>query len=61
MINNKKELKEWLRYERNRYYINRSFLSIFLHLAGSEKHIIWAFQRRLRMSEYYGRCQCFSM
>ena len=38
MINNKKELKEWLRYERNRYYINHSFLSIFLHLAGSEKH-----------------------
>ena len=53
MINNKKELKEWLRYERNRYYINHSFLSIFLHLAGSEKHIIWAFQRRLRLSEYY--------
>lgn len=52
MISSRKELKEWLDYERNRYELGGVFFYI-KYFAGMEREIIWHFQRRLRITEYY--------
>lgn len=56
MIKNKSELGEWLEYERNKYGLSGFIRTFFMLLAGSEVATIWAFQRRLRITEYYKNC-----
>ena len=58
MIKNKVELAEWLNYESKKYDITLEFLKggwlDYVRLvAGSEKQIIWNFQKRLRKTEYF--------
>lgn len=50
MISNKEELHEYLQYEKERYGSHTSFI---YYLLGSEKAIIWSYQKRLRKTEYY--------
>ena len=57
-IKSKKDLNEWLDYERKKYKIGNSlasFISAILFL--SEKHILWRIQRRLRICEYHLNCR----
>lgn len=54
MITNKKELQEWMTYEREKYYLPSNCIKRAILLAsGNEYAIIWSFQRRLRITEYY--------
>jgi serine O-acetyltransferase len=53
MISSRKELKEWLDYERNRYELGGGVFFYIKYFAGMEREIIWHFQRRLRITEYY--------
>lgn len=53
MINDKSSLKEWLDYEKNKYDVRRGFIGFLYYLVGSEQEIIWGFQKRLRITEYY--------
>ena len=55
MITTKKELKDWLFYEKNRYGIGKNSKIRFLF--GSEIATIWHFQKRLRITEYYYNSQ----
>lgn len=52
MIENRKELKEWLRYESSKYKQNgiKYYLKL---LSGSENAVLWNFQKRLRITEYH--------
>ena len=53
-IQNKKQLKEWLDYEKKRYCVSNRPKDIFLTLTkSSENHILYALQRLLRKVEYY--------
>lgn len=49
MIETKKELNDWLVYEKQKYNIN----GLGKKLLGSENATIWSYQRRLRITEYY--------
>ena len=53
IIKNKDELNDWLDYERERYGIDKSFSEHLKYLFGAEKYVIWEFQQRLRITEYY--------
>ena len=53
MIENKKDLKEWLDYEKRLYGMENSFIHQIKLTIGSEKAVIWKFQRRLRITEYH--------
>ena len=50
---NKQELKDWLDYERKRYGIDKGVSEHLKYLFGTEKYVIWHFQHRLRITEYY--------
>lgn len=53
----KKDLREWLSYEKKRYKIGNSFLSfICAVLFLSEKSVLWRVQKRLRITEYHKNC-----
>lgn len=54
MINSKKELREWLEYEKKKYNINNYFIKKLLNI--DEKIIIWNYQKNLRKYEYYLNC-----
>lgn len=55
MIENRKELKEFLNYEKNIYiddwkdYYKKKF-------SNNEKYFLWKFQKHLRKAEYYKNC-----
>lgn len=52
MIQSRKELREWLSYEKGKYgELNRG--GVLRHLAHTEAAVIWSFQRRLRITEYH--------
>lgn len=52
-IQNKSDLREWLRYEKGKYEIKNLFISRIKEYLGCEREIIFFFQRRLRITEYY--------
>lgn len=53
MIESKKELKEWLDYERSRYPLHTGFHGLARYLAHDEITTIWQFQKILRKAEYH--------
>lgn len=53
MIKNKKDLKEWLSFERKKYGLTGGIKNFFLFCAGSERAVIWSWQKRLRKTEWY--------
>lgn len=56
MIKSKKELNEYLSYERSRYGFKSVFqywIHLFMHM---EQAHIWQFQKRLRITEYHKNC-----
>lgn len=54
MIESKKDLKEWLLYEKNNYNLSyNKIINLLKFLAGSEIVTIWYFQKRLRITEYH--------
>jgi serine O-acetyltransferase len=53
MINSKKELNEWLSYERKQYGCPSGIRGLLRYLVGNENAVIWHFQRRMRITEYY--------
>lgn len=55
MIKTRRELKEWLKYEKNKYFGNKNILLMYITNA-SEKIIIWKFQKKLRKYEYHLNC-----
>ena len=50
MIETKRELEDWLKYEKMKYSIKWGGIK---KLLGSEKATIWSYQKRLRLTEYY--------
>lgn len=50
MIETKRELEDWLNYEKMKYSIKWGGVK---KLLGSEKATIWSYQKRLRLTEYY--------
>lgn len=50
-INSKKELKDWLSYEKSRYNLKHEFLNIFFNVG--EFNTIFKLQKLLRKTEYY--------
>lgn len=53
-INSRRELHEWLVYEKKRYKIGNFIIAYVAALFGvSERCIIWRIQRRLRICEYH--------
>lgn len=52
MIKTRKELKEWLKYEKSKYFGRKNILSMYI-INTSEKIIIWKFQKKLRKYEYH--------
>lgn len=53
MITTKKELNEWISYEKSRYGLRGGISGYVRYLLGSESATIWHFQKRLRITEYY--------
>lgn len=53
MIESKQELKDWLRYEKKFYNMNGMLRKLFYLFTANEKYILWKFQYRLRLTEYY--------
>lgn len=53
MINSKKELREWLEYEKSFYFTSNKVKNIYYILIKNEKSILWTFQKKLRYTEYY--------
>ena len=57
MISTKKDLKEYLNYEKSKYSISNDLFGTMAgyikYFVGSEKMAIWRWQRRLRYTEYY--------
>lgn len=52
MIQSRKELREWLSYEKGKYSeINRR--GVWRYIACTEVAVIWNFQKRLRITEYH--------
>lgn len=52
MINNKTDLKQYLKIEKN-FYISCISDYILKKFSNNEKYYIWKFQRHLRLAEYY--------
>lgn len=52
-IQDKSDLREWLRYEKDKYEIKNLIIARIKAYLGCEKEIIFLFQRRLRITEYY--------
>lgn len=50
MIKTRRELNEYLKYEISKYGQN---VGLIYYLLGSEKAVIWNYQKRLRITEYY--------
>lgn len=55
-IQSKKDLKDWLSVERDKYYKWSRLKSLIIYLIGYEPVIIWSFQKRLRITEYHYNC-----
>ena len=53
MISTRAELKEWLNYERSKYGCYYGVKGIMKYVAGEETAVIWHFQKRMRITEYY--------
>lgn len=53
MIDNKKQLKEWIEYEMNRYGCSSRVKEFIKYILGGERATIWHIQKRLRYTEYY--------
>lgn len=53
MIKSKADLKEWLSYESSKYGLTNVIKEYILFYAGSERAVIWSWQKRLRKTEYY--------
>ena len=53
MISSKKELKEWLDIERKQYGCKTGLNGLISYFAGNENAVIWHFQKRMRLTEYY--------
>ena len=56
MIHNKSELREYLSYEMKRYGIKGNINYLMKLFTGSERAVIWHFQKRLRITEYHINC-----
>lgn len=52
MIKTRNELREWLLYEKE-FYCSKGIRRLFRFFTNNEKRIIWKFQKRLRLTEYY--------
>ena len=50
-INSKKELKDWLSYEKSRYNLKHELLNVFFNVG--EFNTIFKLQKLLRKTEYY--------
>ncbi len=56
IIDSKEKLRDWLEYE-SKYYIEHNRIVFTLRsIACFEKNVIWHFQKRLRITEYYKNC-----
>lgn len=53
MIQSKADLKEWLSYERAKYGLSGGVKDFVLFCVGSERAVIWSWQKTLRKTEYY--------
>ncbi len=53
MIASKKELKDWIVYERSQYGLKKGLNGCISYIVGNENAIIWHFQKRMRLTEYY--------
>lgn len=53
MINSKKELNEWITFEKTKYGCESSVKYHLRRLYGSEQAVLWGFQKRLRITEYH--------
>ena len=53
MISTRAELKEWLYYERSKSGCYYGVKGIMKYVAGEETAVIWHFQKRMRITEYY--------
>lgn len=53
MITTKNELREWLSYEKKNYKCPSGLKGLLLFIAGNENAVIWHYQKRLRITEYY--------
>ncbi len=54
MITNLKQLSEWLKYEKSRYYPDKPYNGLYLidYLVSESYQQIWQFQKMLRWTEY---------
>lgn len=53
MITGKRDYKEWIAYERKRYDISNPLVHVIKFFYGSEKDVIWSYQKLLRKTEYH--------
>ena len=53
MIRSKSDLNEWISYERAKYGLAGGIKYFLLFCAGSERAVIWSWQKALRKTEYY--------
>lgn len=56
IIQSKRDLRDWLSVERDKYYKGNRLKSLIMYLIGYEPVIIWSFQKRLRITEYHYNC-----
>lgn len=56
MIKSKQDLKSYLSYEMSGYGIKGNIAYLSKLIVGSEKAVIWHFQKRLRITEYHFNC-----
>lgn len=59
MINTKKDLKEWLEYEKKLYGLESIIKYSKAKLIKSQSYMIWKFQKNLRKTEYFYNKQGF--
>lgn len=52
-ITNRKQLKEWLVYEKEKLRQKSFFHWLAMYIMGHEPAVIWRFQRRMRITEYH--------
>lgn len=57
MIDTKKALHEYLKYEKKFYYTGGFLQTIRLYLMQSPNYLIWRYQKYLRISEYHYNCK----
>lgn len=53
MVSSKGELLEWLNYEKSKYGLGYGLIELIKLFAGNEVAVIWALQKRLRITEYH--------